>query len=54
MLFLTACESLEYRPPAVGREGDVVVVMDSARWNGPIGDAVRMHVSPYLGTLPAR
>ncbi|MDA0684487.1 MAG: DUF4837 family protein [Bacteroidetes bacterium] len=53
MLFLTACESLEYRPPAVGREGDVVVVMDSARWNGPIGDAVRMHVSPYLGTLPA-
>jgi len=53
MLFLTACESLEYRPPAVGREGDVVVVMDSARWNGPLGDAVRTHVSPYLGTLPA-
>jgi hypothetical protein len=53
LLFLAGCESLEYQPAAVGREGEVVVVMDSTHWNGPLGDAVRGNVAPYLGTLPA-
>ncbi len=53
-LFLgVGCETLEYRPAAVGREGDVVVVTDSASWNGALGDAIRGNVAPYLGTLPA-
>lgn len=50
---LSACESLEYRPAAVGREGDVVVVVDSSSWNGALGDAIRANIAPYLGTLPA-
>lgn len=52
-LFGAACEQLEYRPEAVGKEGEIVVVTDSARWAGPVGDAIREHVAPYLGTLPA-
>ena len=47
------CETLEYRPFAGGKEGELVVVIDSARWAGPVGDAVREHIAPYLGTLPA-
>lgn len=53
LLFAAGCESLDYQPAAVGREGEVVVVMDSTHWNGPLGDAVRGNVAPYLGTLPA-
>ncbi|NNF04265.1 MAG: DUF4837 family protein, partial [Rhodothermales bacterium] len=49
----TGCEQLEYRPYAVGKEGEIVIVTDSARWAGPVGDAIREHVAPYLGTLPA-
>lgn len=52
-LFGAACEQLEYRPEAVGKEGEIVVVTDSARWAGPVGDAIREYVAPYLGTLPA-
>jgi len=37
----------------VGREGEIVIVMDSTNWEGELGDAVREHVAPYLGTLPA-
>lgn len=47
------CELDEYKPQAVGREGEVVVVIDSARWNGPIGDALQSTVGDYIGTLPA-
>ena len=53
VLLTAGCESLEYKPAAVGREGEVVVVMDSTHWNGVLGDAVRGNVAPYLGTLPA-
>ncbi|NQV74129.1 DUF4837 family protein [bacterium] len=49
----SGCEAIEYRPSAVGREGEIVVVMDSTNWEGVLGDAVREHVAPYLGTLPA-
>ena len=52
-LVMMGCETLEYRPAAVGREGDVVVVIDSTHWNGALGEAVRGNVAPYLGTLPA-
>ena len=50
---LTGCEAFEYRPGAVGREGDIVVVIDSTRWAGPLGEAIRANIAPYLGTLPA-
>ena len=53
LLVAAGCESLEYRPEAVGREGDVIVVTDSSTWNGELGEAIRGNVAPYLGTLPA-
>lgn len=54
-LFLnfTGCETLVNKPFAVGQEGEIVIVIDSTNWNGPLGDAIRTYVSPYLGTLPA-
>lgn len=53
ILFGTGCEALDVRPRAVGREGEIVVVTDSASWNGELGDALRGELSPYIGTLPA-
>lgn len=47
------CESLTYQPEAVGQEGEIIVVIDSVRWEGPVGDAIRGNIAPYLGTLPA-
>ncbi|MEQ9105221.1 MAG: DUF4837 family protein [Rhodothermales bacterium] len=53
LVTMTGCEALDYRPYAVGREGEVVVVIDSTRWEGPVGEAIRRNIAPYLGTLPA-
>lgn len=49
----SGCELDEYKPRAVGKEGEVIVVIDSSRWNGPIGDALKSTVGEYIGTLPA-
>ena len=46
------CEG-DYRPRAVGLEGQVNVVMDSASWQGSVGEAVRANVAPNVNTLPA-
>ena len=48
---VTACGG-DFRPNAVGPEGEVTVVIDSTRWNGDVGDALRTHVGPYVETLP--
>lgn len=57
LLFLLAgaigCGDADYRPEAVGQEGTITVVMDSSRWNGPVGDAFRDEVATYIETLPA-
>jgi len=53
ILFATGCEALDIRPRAVGREGDIMVVTDSASWNGEIGDALREELGAYINTLPA-
>lgn len=50
---LTGCGSTDYRPLATGPEGQVTIVMDSTRWNGSVGEAVRANIAPYLSTLPA-
>lgn len=49
----TGCEGLDVRPRAVGREGEIVVVTDSASWNGELGETMRGELGPYIGTLPA-
>ena len=47
------CEEVDYRPEAIGPESEIVVVMDDAHWNGPVGEAVRGTLSDYVETLPA-
>ena len=47
------CETSQYRPNAIGKEGEIVVVIDSSRWQGALGDVLREELSPWIGTLPA-
>ena len=53
VIVVSGCELGEYKPRAVGKEGEVIVVIDSSRWNGPIGDALKSTVGEFIGTLPA-
>lgn len=50
---LAGCGSGDYRPRAVGQEGEIVVVIDSSDWNGSIGEAIKETVGKYISTLPA-
>ncbi|MEX0746980.1 MAG: DUF4837 family protein, partial [Rhodothermales bacterium] len=43
----------DFRPNAAGKEGEIVLVMDSSHWNGPIGTALKETVGAYVSTLPA-
>lgn len=52
-LGLAGCGSSDFRPKAVGREGEIMVVVDSSHWNGSIGAALKETVGQYVGTLPA-
>ncbi len=52
-LALPGCESLEYRPLAAGKEGEIVVVIDSTSWNGPLREAIQEQLAPWIATLPA-
>ncbi len=42
----------DYRPRAIGKEGEVTVVMDSSLWTGSVGDAFRETITPWVETLP--
>lgn len=48
-----SCETLQYRPEAIGPEGEIMVVIDSLNWDGPVGEALRENLGPLIGTLPA-
>ena len=55
-LLLTDCSSLiddkALLPPATGESGEIVLVMDSAKWMGPLGDEVRNTFrAPFPGLL---
>lgn len=50
-LLLVGCEG-DYRPRAIGKEGEVTVVMDSSLWTGEVGDALRENITPWIETLP--
>lgn len=43
----------DFRPEAVGPEGRITVVIDSARWDGPLGLALRQQLGDTIATLPA-
>jgi len=47
----TGCEG-DYRPRATGEEGSITVVVDSSSWKGPLGEAIRSSLGPYVETLP--
>ncbi len=48
---LAGCDD-DYRPRAIGEEGEITVVMDSSHWTGPVGTAFREGVAPWVETLP--
>lgn len=48
---LAGCEG-DYRPRAIGKEGEITVVMDSSHWTGAAGQAFRKSVAPWVETLP--
>lgn len=47
------CSGSDYRPEAVGKEGEITVVIDSTQWQGPVGEALRSQLGVYIQTLPA-
>jgi len=48
---LIGCDG-DYRPRAIGKEGEVTIVMDSTQWTGAPGEAFREAVTPWVQTLP--
>ena len=42
----------DYRPEASGPSGEVTVVVDSTRWNGDVGQALRETLGQPIETLP--
>ena len=52
-LLLAGCtEVTEYKPPAVGQNGEILVVTDSATWNGLVGEALRATLGRESRTYP--
>ncbi|NBC18504.1 MAG: DUF4837 family protein, partial [Bacteroidetes bacterium] len=51
---LTGCDpDADFRPEARGEEGRITIVMDSTRWNGAMGEALREQITREIPTLPA-
>ena len=42
-----------YKPKAVGPEGKMTVLIDSAQWDGPVGESIREALGGAITTLPA-
>ena len=53
-LLLLGCGDMDLRPEAIGPEGQITVVIDSARWAGPVGNALRDQLGGPILTLPSR
>jgi len=51
LALVVGCDG-DYRPRAIGKEGEVTVVMDSSLWTGAVGDTFRATVTPWIETLP--
>ena len=49
---LTGCEGSDYRQSAQGDRSEILVVMDSTRWDSEAADAVRETFGEYIMTLP--
>jgi len=52
-LFCTGCGDVDYRPGAIGKEGQVTVVIDSSLWEGIVGTVLEEAISQPIVTLPS-
>ena len=52
-VLIAGCDESDFRRDAVGREGEILVVIDSTVWNGEVGSALQEELGPYIATLPA-
>lgn len=52
LMFLLGCGNVDYRPLAIGENGEIQVVIDSTLWSGPIGAALHLALGYYMQTLP--
>ena len=43
----------DFRPDAIGLEGQITIVIDSSLWTGPVGQSLLDHVGGAIETLPA-
>lgn len=54
LLILSGCGEVQsYKPQAVGPEGKMTVLIDSAQWNGAVGETLREALGGPIYTLPA-
>ncbi len=51
-LLFVACGDTDLRPEAVGPDAQLTIVIDSTRWQGPIGEAIRTGIGQLIPTLP--
>ena len=51
-LALSGCEAVIGTPRAVGEIPEILVVADSATWEGPVGEAIRAELAQPIATLP--
>lgn len=52
LLFAGCSEITEFKPLAIGKPGEIMVVTDSATWNGPVGAALRETLGREALTFP--
>jgi hypothetical protein len=52
LLLLTGCAGQEIRPAATGPDGEVLVVIAPAHWQGAAGEAIRTALGSPIATLP--
>ena len=53
LLFATGCSDTDFRPEAVGKEGRITVVIDSALWRSEAGATLREQIESIIPTLPS-
>lgn len=55
ILLFTSCNrqnKTEYLPLATGKPGDIILIMDSVQWNGPLGEELRKIFKAEMPGLP--
>ena len=50
---LVGCAEGDFRPKAIGTDGEIFVIIDSTQWQNDVGEALRSTVGQYISTLPA-